>query len=544
MPPASPRSSAGEPALSAARAFATIARRRMPTPPSDFERPPAPLLDAADLVLIALLTAVGMGLRLAWFGGYGLGDDVLIRHAASWFLDSGLPPGANYGYRFAWWGPTALAAAGLGVTEWAMVLPVVLAAAAAFPLVYGLGAALWGRTGGIVSAALLAVVPLDFAWSTMVTPDIVCSTLLLACMLAIVRAAAPQTPAARRRLLAVAALTAWLGFHVKISAGLMGLPILATFWVHRQALGRDLAVFFGVSAVLFGMTTFTAFALTGDPLFPYTSEVVAQGLRGPDAVAWHRLTWPVFMHFPRAVFFADQYGNVLFAGLPWVVVLAGLLGLLGPGPGFRLRAPELWWWVLVLALGLQFNIQRAGDDWVAGFRNVRHLHGLVHPVVLIAAGALLALRARSRRAFAIAFGGLVAFGLWHSSATARLTHVSFADRRAACRALVALPPKPIHTDFQIRTGCAIEPRGVELQVVDVPSLPGEERTRVLASLGDVYVVTGGGREPHYGCVDCIPLAAELEPERWRLLFEGPEGPPPTKWRAERVRIWERIPETS
>jgi hypothetical protein len=165
----------------------------------------------------------------------------------------------------------------------------------------------------------------------------------------------------------------------------------------------------------------------------------------------------------------------------------------------------------------------------------------VHPLVLLSAGALVQLRARWRPAFAPALVAVGVFGLWHSIGTATLTHVSFADRRAACRALVALPPKPIHTDFQIRTGCAVEPKGVDLHVVDVPSLPNPARTAALAALGDVYVVTGGGREPHYGCVDCIPLAHELDPAAWRLLFEGPPGPPPTSWRAEPVRIWERVP---
>lgn len=508
----------------------------MSTSPPATARPPAPLLDATDVRLIVLITAVGTGLRLLWFSGYGLGDDVLIRHAASWFLDAGLPPGVNYAYRFAWWGPTVLAAAAFGVGDWAMVLPTILASTAAFPLIYALGVAFWGRPGGVLAATLLVVMPLDFAWSTMVTPDIVCSTLILGAMLAIVRAAADQTTVARRRLLAIAALASWFAFHVKISVGLMGLPILATFWMHRRALGRDVAVFFGVAAVLFGMTAFTSFAITGDPLHVHTSEVVAQGLRGPDAANWHRLTWPVFMHFPWAVFTWDQYGNVLFGGYPHLVLVAAVLGAMF---GLRLGAPELWWWLVVLALGLQFNVQHAGDALIAGFRNVRHIHGIVHPMVLLVAGALLQLRARWRPGFAVLVPLLLGFGLWHSIATARLTQVSFADRRAACGVLVDLPPKPVHTDFQIETGCAIEPGGVALDVEVLPGLPGPVRDAALAALGDVYVVTGGGREPHYGCIDCIPLARELDPAVWHVLWEGPPGPPPTSWRAERIRIWGR-----
>jgi len=514
---------------------------RMPPDSIDAHRPAPPLLDRTDLALILLLTAVGMGLRLAWYSGYGLGDDILIRHAVSWFLDSGLSPSLNYAYRFAWWGPTMLSGLVLGTTDVAVVLPTIIAATVAFPLIYATGAALWGRPGGIMSAALLAVVPLDFAWSTMVTPDIVCSAFILGGMLAILRAPMAPTSRRRRQLLALAAVLAWLSFHVKVSVGLMGLPILATFWLHRHALGRDLAAFFGVALILFGMTAFTSFAISGDPFLPYTSEIVAQGLVGPAAAEWHVLTWPVFMHFPRAVFVSDQYGNVLFGGLPPLLVLVGVLG---PLLGLRLRAPEIWIWLVVMALGLQFNFQRAEGVWVAGFRNIRHVHGIVHPMVLLTAGSLVALRGRSRPAFAVASTALLAFGLWQSIGTARLTQVSFADRRAACKVLLGLPPKVIYSDFQIETGCSIEDGGVTLKVDTVKSLPGPERTDTIANLGDVYVVTGGGREPHYGCVDCIPLAQELDPSAWTLLWEGPPGPSPTKWRAERIRIWERRSEAA
>ena len=51
-----------------------------------------------------------------------------------------------------------------------------------------------------------------------------------------------------------------------------------------------------------------------------------------------------------------------------------------------------------------------------------------------------------------------------------------------------------------------------------------------------YVVTGGGREPRYGCVECVPTARELEGRaRWLLLEVA--GPPPSSWRPEPLRVW-------
>ena len=135
---------------------------------------------------------------------------------------------------------------------------------------------------------------------------------------------------------------------------------------------------------------------------------------------------------------------------------------------------------------------------------------------------------------------VLAFGLWHSIGTATLTHESFADRRAACTFLMGVERKPVWSDFQIETWCAILPDGVELRVEKVDSLPNPKRVRQIAAIPRGYLVTGGGREPHYGCIDCIPFAREIDPTDWRLLFERPGLATPTGWRPEPLRIWERI----
>ena len=168
-------------------------------------RPLAPLLDATDAWLIVALTALGMALRCAYFSGYGLGDDIIMRHAMSWFLDTGNPPGVNYAYRFVWWIPTAITSRLFGVSEMGLLVPILVAAAASFPVIYALGKALWGRPGAVVATALLIVMPLDFAWSTMLTPDIVSSTLSGALMACLLRAAVWRTTRSRRTLLALAA---------------------------------------------------------------------------------------------------------------------------------------------------------------------------------------------------------------------------------------------------------------------------------------------------------------------------------------------------
>jgi hypothetical protein len=115
-------------------------------------RPAPPLLDRYDVLLMILVTAVAMALRFAWFSGYGLGDDILVRHAVAHYLQTGIPPGANFTYRFTWWVPTVLLAGRYGVGEMPMVLPNIVFDVFLFPVGYALGKAFFGRVAGIMAA--------------------------------------------------------------------------------------------------------------------------------------------------------------------------------------------------------------------------------------------------------------------------------------------------------------------------------------------------------------------------------------------------------
>src|SRR4029079_16229650 len=70
-------------------------------------RPQPPLPDATDWLRIAALTVVGMGLRLLYFIGYGLGDDIVLRNFINILLQQGQVLHDNLAYRVVWWLPTA-----------------------------------------------------------------------------------------------------------------------------------------------------------------------------------------------------------------------------------------------------------------------------------------------------------------------------------------------------------------------------------------------------------------------------------------------------
>src|SRR5436190_18957677 len=81
-----------------------------------------------------------------------------------------------------------------------------------------------------------------------------------------------------------------------------------------------------------------------------------------------------------------------------------------------------------------------------------------------------------------------------------------------------------------------EVRRGPLQLLD--AVGSDVRRMELAVVRTGYLVTGGGREPYYGCIDCIPRAGEVSPAHWQLLKEFPGPATPTPWRFEPIRVWE------
>jgi hypothetical protein len=492
-------------------------------------------LSGGDFAIAVGLMAVGAALRLLWRSGFGLGDDPqwlgFLRHVDATGI---VPFNDNVAYRFTWWLPTLVACRLLGFTEGALIGPVLAVATLGIGLVYVFGTVLAGRPAGLIAALLLIVLPLDFAWSTMMTNDVFVSFFCALSLVCALGAIDESDESRKGWLWGGSALSLWLATHAKLNAVLL-IPVVAlACWRRRDRVDVHVLWFVIVAALLLGGTMAASHGLVGDAFGPYHTEMQAQGLIEPEAaIKFHRLTAPVFWTWVRALFWPSNLDSLLFSVYPHLLVL--LLVLARP---LDLPVPiEILGWLLVFLGGMQFNSLRQVDGvWVSGFRNLRHAHVLAYPMVLLLCVPLAALRSRRPRWLLGGMAALLSLGLWQSIATASKTQAAFADRRAATRFLAAQPKKPVFSDFQL---------GGSLSLLGLPHpfhalhLEAEPRKRDLAGITAGYCVTGGAREPVYGCVDCIPRAMELPPERWRLRFEV-AGPPPTWWRPEPLRVWEAV----
>jgi Dolichyl-phosphate-mannose-protein mannosyltransferase len=498
------------------------------------DRESTTLADRTDWALACGLMALGLALRLLYFSGFGLGDDILFRHFINTILQSRTIPPDNFSYRATWWFPTALAARLLGLDEPALALPITAAATLGIGVVYLLGKLLFGRPGGVIAALLLIFQPLDFASSTMLANDILGSLFSALCFLFVLLALEPVSAVARRRRWILAAVSLWLSYHAKVTAVILLPAVALVAWARRARLDREALSFVATVGGLLAFSHLAFYVVMGRVDWPYYAETTFQGLTGEAAAQSHRLTAEVFWIYPRLLFRPYRTGDWLFSVYPQLLVLFGLLGWT---LGLR-SSLAVFWWLLFAFLGMQFNIQRAHGVWVAGFRNVRHIHVLVYPLVLLLAGYVAGCWKRWPWITAAGLALLLGFSAWQCVSAATKTKVSFDDRRRACHFLATLPPRPVYSDMLIETWCGLVPLQQPEWVFHY--LHGFDRRiqkNEIAGITSGYLVTGGGRDPWYGCVDCIPRAEDVDRERWQLLLEVPGLPYATPWRSEPLRVW-------
>jgi len=487
----------------------------------------------ADLLVLGALLTAGAALRLHYFAGFGYGDDQIFRGWVQHCLERGALAQDNQTYRFTWWIPTLWSVRALGMTEWALVLPYFVYSLTGIVVLYLLAYRLWGRLAAAIAALLLVVHPLDLTFATMLTNDIALSVFMALTILLAFAACDTESEVARRRYWMATAAALLLCYHSKVTGVLMFPVVGAIVLLRRQAVA-SFAPLVGSVVVLFGADGLVSLALHGTPFGPFNAELRSQALLNPDIVRLKALSWHKLAIFPAFLFARNSVGSYMHGFYPHALVLAALLAR-----PLRLRTePALWVWLAVIFLGMEFNLQRANGFWVVGFRNMRHTHVFVYPVVILLAGYLTGAVRRWPRA-----GGavlvLVVVATFHEAVAAgRMGRAVFGDGRVGCAHLRRFRPGPLTIDSNLRWRCDVMPKGgLDGWIVHSLSQDVKAWPNVLAHLRSGFVVTGGGRKPNwYGGNTPVPRAADVPQDRSSLLLEIP-GPTSEVWRPELLRIW-------
>jgi len=485
-----------------------------------------------DVAIAITLMLAGLTLRVRWWGGFGLSDDPIFWGDIRSILEAGIVMPNNQGYRFPWWLPTAALAQAFGLTETTMVLPILAYSILGIGLLYVLGRVLWGRWGGAVAAAFVAVHPMDVTWSTLITNDFAASFFSVLTVLCTLRALAADDRASRQRNWIAAGTALLLTYHSKVT-GLLLAPVVALIAWGRRDQVRDFNRFLVTVVILFGASALVSYAFSGTVFGPIRIELTSANILDPATAAQRQVTRDAMKIFPEMLLSRNYLGDWLNAFYPHALIL---LVLLAWPLGLRVN-PALWGWFAIVFLGMEFNVQRVAGYWVTGFRNVRHAHIFVYPLVLLLTGYLVALRAKRPALATAAVVVLLATATVIAVSAATKMHTAFADGRAACRLLESAPPSTVYLDDWIRDRC-LNTASEAVRRWKIVSLPPDslQRRNILARALSGYVVTGGGREPIYNGVNMVPLAIEVPPDRVELVLER-GGPIDARWRPEPFRIW-------
>ena len=121
----------------------------------------------------------------------------------------------------------ALSVRAFGFNSWAMLVPQALMGVASVWLVYDLVARRFGRAGGFIAGAVLALTPIAVAVSRHNNPD----ALLILCVVGALWATVRALQDGRVRWMVLAGVCVGLGFETKMGAALLVVPALAVAWV-------------------------------------------------------------------------------------------------------------------------------------------------------------------------------------------------------------------------------------------------------------------------------------------------------------------------
>lgn len=486
-----------------------------------------------DAIALAVLVAGACVLRVHYFAGFAYGDDQIFQGWVLNFLERGTLAAGNQSYRFTWWIPTLWSVRALGVGEWSLVLPYLVYSLAGIVVLALLARHLWGRTAALLTALLLAVQPMDVVFATMFANDLALSVFMaLAVLLAFLACDAPDETARRRWWIATG-IALLLCYHSKVTGVLM-FPIVAAIAVARRQPLASLRPLGTSVAVLFGVDALASLALSGTLFGPFQAEVTGQGLMNEASAKALSVSLDKMRLFPAFLFERNNTGTFVHGFYPHALVLAALLAV-----PLRVRVePVLWVWLAVVFLGMEFNVQRSHGYWIAGFRNLRHSHVFIYPVVILLAGYLDAFRGRWPIVGWAMVAVVVGATAHQATTTGAMTRAVFGDGRIACGYLAAVAPGVVTMDLGVKWRCEQMPVGGLAKWTVRPLAPDSKQwPRELAQVAPGYVVTGGGRRPTWHGGDTpVPSAADVPAERTSLLLEVP-GPTARQWRPEPLRIW-------
>jgi 4-amino-4-deoxy-L-arabinose transferase-like glycosyltransferase len=480
-----------------------------------------------------VLLALAVPLRLAFFAGFGLGDDPSESVSIANFARTlRLDPNDFMHYRVVNVVLRGLLYRAFPGSELAFVLPVLAFALATQAVTTVLARDLRGARAACFTSALFVVTPYETLVATANVPDYFHAFFGTAAAWSVLRGY--RRASARWMVLGGAALV--LALLNRLMAVLL-VPAFAVATLATLPRWRRWLPFWGTIVVLVAGVCAWDWSYSGHP-FRWIVFNSAAGGGGHDVTA---ILGTILRIYPRYVFGLDDHGNRMFGLTGWCAALGATVALArlvlrraGTAEGFLV--------VAFFVFGGLFEFLPHKLSLTAYWSHPRIFRYLapVAPVLHLCAAYLLDELWRVRRALgALAAAAVVGAGVWWTPRVAE----PLVDANRDVRHLVAVlrtEPRdvPVYSDYWHvwLVWSRISPVPPLHQVLPDSQ---EEKARFLTAVPpDALVVTGGATLPWYSGIELILNLSTLEftvPPSWHLVdeFDGPRR----AWRIEPLRVW-------
>jgi len=471
-------------------------------------------------------------LRVALYGGYGLGDDPNYYTSYHDILKTGQwRPDRAYDWRFAFWVPVVTFMRVFGVKEWAFVGFITLCGVVNVALVYALARQDWDEPWApLVAMALMAVLPLEVLSSTLFVIDIPLATY---CYAGLWLYGEARTERRSVRIRIATAVLAGVFLFLGYSAKQWGILVGSIFAL--EALGRVRATWRyslacgGTFLLLIGAYLGWQWWRFGDPI----KDVHV--VRSVAIFLPH--SWDIVTDYSRMLLFRTEYGSWLGGWYVQATLVLAVLFL------HRLLRAGKWLFFFIIQLASLSAMPSHWENghWVLLVPHIfRYLCFLSIPLCLaLAAYWREAIRWRPALGSA-ALGVFLAITLAQAIQLTAPTRDAFGEQRRANALLLArFPDERYASDFGFLSRLQdfdFDGMGwnrFQLLRAENPAAQAKE----LASIKEAVVVTGGARLPWYGCTVCGISTAQFQPTpTWQLMVSFDQAPM-TRYRLEPLRIW-------
>lgn len=506
---------------------------------------------------MAIILTVAITVRIIFFIGFGLGDDLIYSSVVNNIMNYGFQSfDLNYGvnYRIGLYLPMLLFFSILGVNDLSLVLYPLLASLGSIIVIYFIGKELFGKEAGIIAAILLALCPFDAVFASTLTIDIITSFFVALSVLLFLKGDACT---GKKHILyfVLSAIVLFCGYLVKIPTYFILCCLVIISLIKIKSFKRHL-IFYGSTLMLL-LVSFVADHFLSGYFLNYPHTQLTQCIQP----IWYVR---ILLDYPEWLFERMRDGSMLF-GYYFYLIIPALIYI----SSTRLKqAFPLLIWLLVLFLIMEFIPLKFELPYKPSPRYPRYLHALLIPSVVILAAGFYELLKFKKPVFIAALVTFLTSSVVEASILYKTWKEPYTDVNEASKFLLTLPEKPIYSDFLVLNRFKFDaqykknyliPWDLNEILLELDKLKGglshflprdlneigTEEKRGFSELKKMrsgYVVAGGSRSveiPEWS-ISIFNLNGNKPPQNWKLIKEIPKEL--TCYRKETLKIYEVLPE--